>query len=74
MPLRVPPRVSLFWTDVKLIDLNTGEVLQQVYENNKSNYQVSTRVKASRSRLKRERCSYGQFATPIFNVFCCMCI
>jgi hypothetical protein len=28
------------WTDVKLIDLTTGEVLQQVYENNKSQYQV----------------------------------
>jgi hypothetical protein len=28
------------WTDVKLIDLTTGEVLQQVFENDKSQYQV----------------------------------
>ena len=28
------------WTEVKLIDLNTGEVLQQVFENNKSDYRV----------------------------------
>lgn len=28
------------WTEVKLIDLNTGEVLQQVFENNKSEYRV----------------------------------
>jgi len=28
------------WTEVKLIDLTTGEVLQKIYENNKTDYQV----------------------------------
>ena len=28
------------WTEVKLIDLNTGQVLQSVFENNRSAYQV----------------------------------
>lgn len=28
------------WTEVKLIDLITGEVVQQVYQNNKSNYKI----------------------------------
>ncbi len=43
------------WTEVKLIDLNTGQVLQSVFENNRSAYQVYNARTGNNIQVKDEK-------------------
>lgn len=61
------------WTEVKLIDLTTGEVLQQVYENNKFNYQVLDARSGKSIQVKNEMGMITDNSRMPFSTFSAAC-
>ena len=61
------------WTDVKLIDLNTGEVIQQVYEDNKSDYNVFTAREGKPIHVKNGKGEVEDNSRLPFSTFSAAC-
>ena len=61
------------WTEVKLIDLTTGEVLQKIYENNKTDYQVFEAREGKPIAIKDSRGAITDNTKLPFSTFSAAC-
>jgi hypothetical protein len=61
------------WTEVKLIDLNTGQVLQSVFENNRSAYQVYNARTGNGIQVKDEKGMITNKQKQPFSTFSAAC-
>lgn len=61
------------WTEVKLIDLQTGEVLKQVYESNRDQYNIFTARDGKPLKIKNEAGQIADQQKMPFSTFSAAC-